>query len=76
MSVMEELLKQKMLEICEICNYDWRDIKNYLISELNLSKGVDLTREKQKFLKLINARTEDVAKSDRVAEFIEKFVEE
>ncbi len=72
MSVKKKLLQQKMLEILELCNYDVRDSVDYLKGEFNLPKGYVLTREKKMFEELVNLQTEDVAKSDRMAEFLEK----
>lgn len=72
MSVKKKLLQQKMLEILEFCNFDVRDSVDYLKSEFNLHKGYVLTREKKMFEELVGSLTEDVAKSDRMTEFLEK----
>lgn len=72
MSVKKRLLLQKMEEILELCNYDIRDSVDYLKSEFNLPKGYVLTREKKMFEELLITLTEDVAKNDRMAEFLEK----
>ena len=72
MSVKQLLLKQKMLEILELCNDDLRDVREYLISEFDLPKGYPLTREMKMFEELLELQTEDVAKNDRMVEFLEK----
>lgn len=41
------LLREKREEILEKCNWDIRDVKNYLISHFDLPKGYDFSREKK-----------------------------
>ncbi len=72
MSVKQLLLKQKLLEILELCNDDLRDVREYLISEFDLPKGYPLTREIKLCEELLASQTEDVAKNDRMTEFLEK----
>ena len=72
MSIKQRLLRQKMLEILELCNFDLRDSVDYLKGEFNLPKGYVLTRERKMFEELLTTLTEDVAKNDRMAEFLEK----
>ena len=72
MSIKQLLLQQKMQEILELCNDDLRDVREYLISEFNLPKGYSLTREMKLFEELLKLQTNDIAKNDRMAEFLEK----
>ena len=72
MSIRNELYREKMEEILDLSNGDVRDALDYLRSEFDLPKGYALTREKKVFEEIISMQTEDVAKNDRMKEFIEK----
>ena len=67
------LLKEKRTEILKKCNWDIRDVRNYYISHYGLPKRFDFSREKKKLEAILYEQTEDVAKNNRMKEFISKF---
>lgn len=71
-SIRKQLYLQKMEEILDLCNGDVRDSVEYLKSEFDVPEGYAFTRHKKDFEKLIALQTEKDAKSDRMAEFLEK----
>ena len=73
MSIEKMLLREKRKEILEKCNWDIRDVKNYLISHFDLPKGYDFSREKKRFEAVLYEETETVAQNNRMKEFIKKF---
>ena len=75
MSIKKMLLADKMLEICESCHFDLRDIKEYLRNTYNLSPKVDLSKEMREFKALI-AKKFKSNKWNLIEEFKEKFMKE
>lgn len=73
MSLKQLMLREIMTAICEKCNDDIRDIKEYLKARYHLPVGYDFSRDMKSFKKIITDKTERFACCDYVEEFIRKF---
>lgn len=73
MSIKKQILKDKMAEICELCNSDLRDIKEYLKTKYNLPKNIDLSKDMKAF-KLLIEENYKPNKRNLIEEFKDKFI--
>lgn len=70
--IMDYIFKKGVEAILIECNWDIKDARNYIIRELGIPKGTDISRPMKKFKNFVHHITEVSRKSSYVKDLLAK----